>query len=583
MSDNILKLKPEGIWKEFNGILRVPRPSKKEAKMVAYLEKWAKEHKVKYIKEECGNIIMSVPATKGLENRQTVILQAHMDMVCEKNSDKKHDFEKDPIEPVIKGEWLHANGTTLGADDGIGVAAALAVIADPKVEHGPLECIFTVDEETGLTGAMKLDPKDFTGRILLNLDSEDEGEIFIGCAGGMDTIIKVWYDLVPAPEDSTAYRITVSGLKGGHSGDDINKNLANANKLLTRILWQGTNWFDLALYDFQGGNLRNAIAREATAVVFIPNDCTDDFLHYVKDMEKHFQNEYQVTEPGLKVTAVVEENQPDVVIDEMSQYDLLNGLNACPHGVIAMSQTIPNFVETSTNLASCKKKEGYFLIQTSQRSSIESSKQDVADMVEAVWSLADADVEHTDGYPGWAPNPKSVILDIAVNCYKERFQKEPKVRAIHAGLECGLIGDKIPGMDMISFGPTLRGVHSPDERCEIATVQMFWDFMCDILKNVPATAEMPKPKKMSTVNKAAAKKAQKAAKKETKKATAKKATEEKADDEKATRTKAPEHKSQAKKAVGSKKTASVQKAAVSKATAKQSAAKKSPANKAAKR
>ena len=585
MSNDILKLKPQGIWKEFNGILGVPRPSKKEAKMVAYLEKWAKDHKVKYVKEECGNIILSVPATKGMEDRQTVILQAHMDMVCEKNSDKKHDFEKDPIEPVIKGEWLHANGTTLGADDGIGVAAALAVIADPKVEHGPLECIFTVDEETGLTGAMKLDPKDFSGRILLNLDSEDEGEIFIGCAGGMDTIVKVWYELEPAPEEHTAYRITVSGLKGGHSGDDINKNLANANKLLTRILWQATNWFDLALYDFQGGNLRNAIAREATAVGLIPNESVDDFLHYVKDMEKHFKQEYQVTEPGLKVTAEVAEVQPDVVIDEISQFNLLNGLYACPHGVIAMSQTIPNFVETSTNLASCKKKEGYFFIQTSQRSSIESSKQDIADMVEAVWSLADADVEHTDGYPGWAPNPDSAILDIAVNCYKKRFKKDPKVRAIHAGLECGLIGDKIPGMDMISFGPTLRGVHSPDERCEIATVQMFWDFMCDILKNVPK-AETTKAKKVvAAVKKAVA--AQKATVKKAvaeKKATAeKKAAEKKAPAKKAARTKAPAHKSQAKKAVGSKKTASVQKAAVSKATAKQNATKRSPANKAAKR
>ena len=446
---------------------------------------------------------MTVPATKGMEDRQTVILQAHMDMVCEKNNDKKHDFENDPIEPVIKGEWLHANGTTLGADDGIGVAAALAVIADPEVEHGPLECIFTVDEETGLTGAMKLDPNDFTGRILLNLDSEDEGEIFIGCAGGMDTIIKVWYELEPAPEDSTAYRITVSGLKGGHSGDDINKNLANANKLLTRILWQATTWFDIALYDFQGGNLRNAIAREATAVVYIPNESVGDFLHYVNDMEKHFKQEYQVTEPGLKVTAEVAEVQPDVVIDEMSQYDLLNGLYACPHGVIAMSQTIPNFVETSTNLASCKKKEGYFFIQTSQRSSIES------------------DVEHTDGYPGWAPNPNSTILEVAVDCYKKRFNKDPKVRAIHAGLECGLIGDKIPGMDMISFGPTLRGVHSPDERCEIATVQMFWDFMCDILKNAPKGGEVKKAEvKKAPAKKAAAKKAP--AKKAPAKKTAKK-------------------------------------------------------------
>ena len=584
MNENILKLKPAGIWKEFQGIMNVPRPSKKEEKMVAYLEKWAKDHKVKYVKEECGNIIMTVPATKGMEDRQTVILQAHMDMVCEKNNDKKHDFEKAPIEAVIKGEWVHANGTTLGADDGIGVAAALAVIADPKVEHGPLECIFTVDEETGLTGAMKLDPNDFTGRILLNLDSEDEGEIFIGCAGGMDTIIKVWYELEPAPEDSTAYRITVSGLKGGHSGDDINKNLANANKLLTRILWQGTNWFDLALYDFQGGNLRTAIAREATAVAFIPNDCAKDFEHYVKDMEKHFKQEYQVTEPTLKVTAEVAEMQPDVVIDEMSQYNLLNGLYACPHGVIAMSQTIPNFVETSTNLASCKKKEGYFFIQTSQRSSIESSKQDIANMVEAVFSLADADVEHTDGYPGWAPNPDSIICDIAVKCYKKRFKKDPKVKAIHAGLECGLIGDKIPGMDMISFGPTLRGVHSPDERCEIKTVQMFWDFMCDILTNVPKAEATKAAAKKAPAKKAPAKKAT-AEKKApaAKKAPAKKAPAKKAPAKKAPAKKAPAHKSQAKKATASKKAASVQKAAVNKASVKQNAAKRSPANKAVKK
>ena len=484
MNEEIVKLAPEGVWKEFQGILNVPRPSKKEAKMVDYLEKWAKKHKIQYIREDCGNIIMTVPATKGMEDRPMVALQAHMDMVCEKNGDKVHDFDKDPIEAVIKGEWVHANGTTLGADDGIGVAAALAVITEPKVKHGPLECIFTVDEETGLTGAMALDPKHLQSRILLNLDSEDEGEIFIGCAGGMDTIVKIWYELEPAPENATAYRITVKGLKGGHSGDDINKNLANANKLLTRILWQATSWYDLALYDFQGGNLRNAIAREATAVAYLPNDCCEAFEHYAKEMEKAFRQEYQVADPDITVIVEKAEIQPDVVIDEMSQFDLLNGLYACPHGVIEMSQTIPNFVETSTNLASCKKKEGYFFIQTSQRSSIDSSKVNIANMVEAAFNLANADVEHTDGYPGWSPNPESPICHIAEKVYKKRFGKDPKVRAIHAGLECGLIGDKIPGMDMISFGPTLRGVHSPDERLEIKTVQMFWDFLCDILKEV---------------------------------------------------------------------------------------------------
>jgi len=485
MNEVVLTLKPEGVWKEFQGIMGVPRPSKREAKMVAYLEKWAQDHKVKYVKEECGNVIMTVPATPGMEDRQTIILQAHMDMVCEKNGDKVHDFDKDPIEAVLKGEWLHANGTTLGADDGIGVAAALAVIADKNVKHGPLECIFTVDEETGLTGAEKLDPKDITGRILLNLDNEEEGEICIGCAGGMDTIVKIFYKLENAPEGYVPYEVKVSGLKGGHSGDDINKNLANANKLLTRVLWQATNDFDLRIYDIQGGNLRNAIAREATAVVFIPEDLTEAFEKFVATMEGNFQNEYHIAEPTISVKTWKSDTTADVVIDEMTQFDLLNGLLTCPHGVVEMSQTIPNFVETSTNLASVKKKEGYFFIQTSQRSSIESAKEYVAQMVEACFNLANAEVKHTDGYPGWTPNPDSAICAIAEKCYVKRFGNEPKVKAIHAGLECGLIGDKIAGMDMISFGPTLRGVHSPDERIEIATVQKFWDFLCDILLEAP--------------------------------------------------------------------------------------------------
>lgn len=485
MNEIVTKLKPEGVWKEFQGIMGVPRPSKREEKMVAYLENWAKDHNVSYVKEPCGNIIMTVPATEGMENRQTIILQAHMDMVCEKNGDKIHDFDTYPIEAVLKGEWLHANGTTLGADDGIGVAAALAIITDKDVKHGPLECIFTVDEETGLTGAEKLDPKDFTGRILLNLDSEDEGEIFIGCAGGMDTIVKIFYKLENVPEGFIAYDVKVSGLKGGHSGDDINKNLANANKLLTRILWQATNDYDLRIYDIQGGNLRNAIAREATAVVFIPEECSNEFEAMVAKFEKDFRNEYHVAEPNITVTATKSDTTADVVIDEMTQFDLLNGLLTCPHGVVEMSQTIPNFVETSTNLASVKKKEGYFFIQTSQRSSIESAKEYVASMVEACFNLANAEVKHTDGYPGWTPNPNSAICAIAETVYKKRFGKEPKVKAIHAGLECGLIGDKIAGMDMISFGPTLRGVHSPDERIEIATVQKFWDLLCDILLEAP--------------------------------------------------------------------------------------------------
>ena len=485
MNPLLSNLQPAPVWRFFGEIMQIPRPSKHEERISAYLQEFGRSRGLETLSDALGNVLIRKPASKGFEQSARVCLQAHMDMVCEKNGDKVHDFDKDPIEAVLKGEWLHANGTTLGADDGIGVAAALAVITDKDVKHGPLECIFTVDEETGLTGAEKLDPKDFTGRILLNLDSEDEGEIFIGCAGGMDTIVKIFYKLENAPEGYIPYDVKVSGLKGGHSGDDINKNLANANKLLTRILWQATNDYDLHIYDIQGGNLRNAIAREATAVVFIPKDCAKKFEAMVKKFEKSFKNEYQVTEPGITVKAKKSETTADVVIDEMTQFDLLNGLLTCPHGVIEWSQTVPNFVETSTNLASVKKKEGYFFIQTSQRSSIESAKEYAAAMVEACFNLANAEVKHTDGYPGWTPNPNSAICAIAEKVYKKRFGKDPKVKAIHAGLECGLIGDKIAGMDMISFGPTLRGVHSPDERIEIKTVQMFWDLLCDILLEAP--------------------------------------------------------------------------------------------------
>ena len=485
MNEEMLNLKPAKVFYYFNEITKIPRPSKKEEKISAWLEQTGKALGLPTKRDKVGNVLISKPATPGKENVTPVIFQAHMDMVCEKNNDTNFDFEKDAIQTYVDGEWLKAKGTTLGADDGIGVAMALAILDDKELEHGPIECLFTIDEETGLSGAKALEAGFMTGKMLINLDSEDEGQFFIGCAGGMDTIIKVYYKMEPAPRRNVAYNIMVSGLKGGHSGDDINKNLANANKLLTRILWQSANEFDLRIYDIQGGNLRNAIAREAMAVAFVPEEFQEEFEEFVKVMEQNFRREYQVTEPNLAVKAVVAETQPELVIDEMTQFDLLNALYACPHGVIAMSQTIPNFVETSTNLASVKKKEGFFFIQTSQRSSIESSKEDIANMVESVFNLANAEVLHTDGYPGWTPNPDSEIRKVAEECYKNRFGVEPKVKAIHAGLECGLVGDKIAGMDMISFGPTLRGVHSPDERIEIPTVQKFWDLLKDILVNAP--------------------------------------------------------------------------------------------------
>lgn len=475
-------LEPKSLFKFFGEILSIPRPSKHEEKMTEYLVNWAKERNLEYVSDEIGNVIIRKGATKGKENSPWVCLQSHIDMVCEKNSDKDFNFEKDAIVPKIEGEWLKADGTTLGADDGIGVATALAILDANDIEHGPIECLFTVDEETGLSGAEALSADVLKSRILLNLDSEDEGEIFIGCAGGIDTVAKLPYDKEETP-DAPAFKLMVKGLKGGHSGDDINKGLACANKILNRILWSLDKEMDLRLSCFEGGNLRNAIAREANATFVVAQADVELMKEIVEKFAVDLKYEFRTTEPDMQIT-LSEAEKPAFVIDMLSQDNLLNVLYACPHGVLAMSREIPGFVETSTNLASVKMKEDYFFITTSQRSSVESAKYAAAYRVESCFLLAGADVEHGDGYPGWAPNPESKILKIAVDAYKKLFNKEPIVRAIHAGLECGLIGEKYPGMDMISYGPTLRGVHSPDERLEIKTVELYWKHTLEILKNI---------------------------------------------------------------------------------------------------
>ena len=475
-------LEPKSLFRFFGEILSIPRPSKHEEKMTEYLVNWAKERNLEYVSDEIGNVIIRKGATKGKENSPWVCLQSHIDMVCEKNSDKDFDFEKDAIVPKIEGEWLKADGTTLGADDGIGVATALAILDANDIEHGPIECLFTVDEETGLSGAEALSADVLKSRILLNLDSEDEGEIFIGCAGGIDTVAKLPYDKEETP-DAPAFKIMVKGLKGGHSGDDINKGLACANKILNRILWSLDKEMDLRLSCFEGGNLRNAIAREANATFVVAQADVELMKEIVERFAVDLKYEFRTTEPDMEIT-LSEAEKPAFVVDMLSQDNLLNVLYACPHGVLAMSREIPGFVETSTNLASVKMKEDHFFITTSQRSSVESAKYAAAYRVESCFLLAGADVEHGDGYPGWAPNPESKILKIAVDAYKKLFNKEPIVRAIHAGLECGLIGEKYPGMDMISYGPTLRGVHSPDERLEIKTVELYWKHTLEILKNI---------------------------------------------------------------------------------------------------
>lgn len=474
-------LQPEAIWRNFSEVMAIPRPSKHEELISAYLEKWGKDHGLETLRDELGNILIRKPATKGYENAPSVCLQAHMDMVCEKNSDKQFDFYKDPIQPVLNGEWLGADGTTLGADDGIGVATGMAILESNDIEHGPIECLFTIDEETGLTGAFGLRNDWLQSRILLNLDSEDEGEMFIGCAGGVDTLANLDYQQVPVENGTKAYTIKVSGLKGGHSGDDINKGLACANKLITRILWKAQYELGLRLAMIDGGNLRNAIAREAVAVVTVPADKSLCLEKMVAEFCTKMQFEFRSTEPNLNV-AIEASEMPKSLVDAKSQENLLNGLFACAHGVLAMSREIPNFVETSTNLASVKMDDQKIYITTSQRSSVESAKEAAAQKIEATFRLMGCNVEHSDGYPGWTPNPDSKVLKVAVDTYKQLFGHEPVVRAIHAGLECGLIGEKYEGMDMISYGPTLRGVHSPDERIEIKTVKMFWDHTLAILK-----------------------------------------------------------------------------------------------------
>ena len=478
-------LKPAAVFHYFEEICQVPRPSKKEEKIVAYLKEFGKKHNLETKVDEVGNVLIKKPASKGMENCKTVVLQSHVDMVCEKNNNVSHDFLIDPIETIIDGEWMKANGTTLGADNGIGVATELAILADDTLEHGPIECLFTIDEETGLTGAFALKEGFMNGDILLNLDSEDEGELFIGCAGGIDSVAEFNYYEADVPDGYFFCKIEVKGLKGGHSGGDIHLGRANANKILNRFLTLAFNKYDLYLCEIDGGNLRNAIPREAHAIIAIPEANKHDLRTDLNVFTAEVQAEYAVTDPDMELILSSEPARAKAIDADTTQR-LLQTLYAVPHGVYAMSQDIPGLVETSTNLASIKMKPGNIIrIETSQRSSTASSKQDIANMVRTVFEMGGAVVTFGEGYPGWKPNTHSEILEIATASYKCLFGVDAQVKAIHAGLECGLFLDKYPSLDMISFGPTLQGVHSPDERMLIPTVEKFWLHLTDILKHIP--------------------------------------------------------------------------------------------------
>ena len=466
----------------------MPRPSKHEERISQWLQSFAAEHGIECVADDAMNVIMRVPATTGYEDHEGVILQAHMDMVCEKNGDVQHDFMNDPIETWIDGEWLKAKGTTLGADNGIGIAMALAAITDKELAHPAIECLFTVDEETGLTGAEKLQDGMLKGKRLINLDSEDDGQIFIGCAGGIDTLAKMHYEPqtisnLQTLSNALAIKLSVSGLTGGHSGDDINKGRANANQLIVWFLARIWPQTELQLAAISGGNLRNAIAREAEATVLIPMAYKEqiriEWNRYVAQMEGVFGEVEKEMRLELETT-----DMPETIIPTDQAYRLIMALCECPHGMIAMSQEMPGLVETSTNLASIKMKEGYIEVNTSQRSSKEASKHHLKWAVEQALAMACDEVTHGDGYPGWAPNPNSPLLEVVKKAYMDLYKSEPKVLAIHAGLECGLFLEKYPYLDMVSIGPQMYGVHSPQERLSIPSTERCYAWLCQTLKSL---------------------------------------------------------------------------------------------------
>ena len=477
-------LKPASVFECFARVNEVPRPSKKEEKMIDFLLEYGRSLGLETRRDDTGNVIIRKPATPGMENRPTVILQSHMDMVCEKNNDVDFDFEHDAIQTYVDGDWMRAKGTTLGADDGIGVAMEKAILADSTVKHGPLECVFTRDEETGLTGAEGMKDDFMTGEYLINLDSEDEGEIFVSCAGGCRTTATFHYEERPTPDGQYFAELRIKGLTGGHSGDDIDKKRANANKLLARFLYQELKNMPILIADIQAGGLHNAIPREAMAVIAVPQGTRDLLIADWNVFAADVREEYRVTEPTMEFLMQTAEPTP-MVVDRQTGHQLIMALQGVTNGVFAMSQDIA-LVETSTNLASIHMvpETKTIDINSSQRSSLLSARHNVANAFAAVFELAGADVETGEGYPGWKPNPDSHLLKVSVEQYKRLFGKEPIVRGIHAGLECGLFSEKYPRLDMVSFGPTLRGVHSPDEKLLIPTVEMVWNHLLAILENI---------------------------------------------------------------------------------------------------
>ncbi len=483
MRDVIEALEPKSVWKNFYAINQIPRCSGNETAVGQYVINFAGNLGLKWNKDDVGNIIISKPATPDMEDRPACVIQGHLDMVCEKNKGTEHDFENDPIKMLVEDGWVTADGTTLGSDNGIAVAMGMSLMESSDIPHPPLEFLFTVDEETGLTGANALKNDFVNGRVLLNIDSEEEGTLYIGCAGGRDTNLRKTIDWVEPHDDHKTFILKVEGLRGGHSGLDISVGLGNAIKLLGRVLYNLKDMFHYHISGIEGGSKHNAIPREAEAIIDIPADRVDELKKAAEKFAGIFQTELKIVDP--KVTVTVETTEKSKKVFSTPYRDALIGLlHAIPHGVQAMSQAIEGLVETSTNMATIKTTDDAVELLTSQRSSVESSIDDIADKVQAVGELAGFEVKQGNGYPAWQPNTDSELLKTCKKIYADRKGNEPEVKAIHAGLECGIIGEKYDGMDMISFGPDIEGAHSPDEKIRIESVNNIWNYLLDILKNI---------------------------------------------------------------------------------------------------
>ena len=481
---SIRNLEPKGLWKNFHSLTQIPRPSKKEEKVVAFVKEFGEKLGLETIVDKVGNVIIRKPATPGYEDRMGVILQAHLDMVPQKNSDKVHDFEKDPIETRIENGWVKANGTTLGADNGVGAAAAMTVLEATDLEHGPIEALFTIDEETGMTGANALESGVLRGDILINTDSETEGELYVGCAGGIDTCGYFTPKFEEVPAGSKAFQLIVKGLKGGHSGMDIILGRANANKVMNELLAYATEKMDARVADIQGGSLRNAIPRESFVTITVPEGKAEELVAFVAEFEAVVKEQFAAVEPDMSITIAPAE-MPAQVMDKQTIANIIEAVAKYPNGVIAMSKDFEGTVETSSNLAIVKLIDGKVMTASLQRSLVDASKDELAANMRKVLESCGAVAESTGSYPGWKPNINSPILHTMKKVYEEKYGKTPKIMVIHAGLECGILGSKYPNWDMVSFGPTLVFPHSPDEAIKIDSVPLFWEFLTETLKNVP--------------------------------------------------------------------------------------------------